>query len=223
MESALFSTRSSFPGAAVNIRFVPLHRVQDGREALLPDISDQAVNEGHWPELLDRLFVVISQFENIIPAHPILRDHRVKQQLTKQTGVLNTYMSIMATETEAKMADYTFDGKRLIKKSSGQKLANVDRNMIRFFNGAVFGQIESKNLRDSHGKKVGEFDGKDVKDDRGKKVISIKEIQNLIEGEAGISMAAMWFFFVKDRKGHAGVLRRAPTGVGLPLEPAIRT
>ena len=172
----------------------------------LPDIADQAVNEGHWPELLDTLFVVISQFENIILAHPILRDHRVKQQLTKQTGVLNTYMSIMATETEAKMADYTFDGKRLIKKSSGQKLAEVDRDTIRSYNGAVFGQIESKNLRDSHGKKVAEFDGKDVKDDRGKKVISIKDIQNLIEGEAGISMAAMWFFFVKDRKDHAGVL-----------------
>jgi len=104
------------------------------------------------------------------------------------------------------MADYTFDGKRLIKKSSGQKLAEVDRDTIRSYNGAVFGQIESKNLRDSHGKKVAEFDGKDVKDDRGKKVISIKDIQNLIEGQAGISMAAMWFFFVKDRKDHAGVL-----------------
>jgi hypothetical protein len=121
-------------------------------------------------------------------------------QLTKRMGVLIIYL------TEAKMADYTFDGKRLIKKSSGQKLADVDRNMIRFYNGAVFGQIESKNLRDSHGKKVGEFDGKDVKDDKGKKLISIKDIQNIIEGEAGISMAAMWFFFVKDRKDHAGVL-----------------
>jgi hypothetical protein len=104
------------------------------------------------------------------------------------------------------MADYTFDGKRLVKKSSGQKLAEVDRNTIRSYNGAVFGQVESKNLRDSHGKKVGEFDGKDVKDDRGKKVISIKDIQNIIEGEAGINMAAMWFFFVKDRQDHAGVL-----------------
>ncbi len=104
------------------------------------------------------------------------------------------------------MADYTFDGKRLKKKSSGQKLAEVDRDTIRSTNGAVFGQMESKNLRDSHGKKVAEFDGKDVKDDRGKKVISIKDIQNVIEGEPGISLAAMWFFFVKDRKDHAGVL-----------------
>ena len=104
------------------------------------------------------------------------------------------------------MADYTFDGKRLVRKSSGQKVAEIDRDTIRSYNGAVFGQVESRNLRDSHGKKVAEFDGKDVKDDRGKKVISIKDIQNVIEGTAGITMAAMWFFFVKDRKDHAGVL-----------------
>jgi hypothetical protein len=121
-------------------------------------------------------------------------------------GGLNLYLSPRAIETEGKMADFTFDGKRLIKKSSGQKLAEVDKDTIRSYNGAVFGQIESKNLRDSHGKKVAEFNGKEIKDDRGKKVISITDIQNIIEGEAGISMAAMWFFFVKDRKDHAGVL-----------------
>ena len=104
------------------------------------------------------------------------------------------------------MADYTFDGKRLIKKSSGQKLAEIDKDTIRSYNGAIFGQIEKKNLRDSHGKKVAEFNGKEVKDDRGKKVIGIKEIQEIIEGEAGIAMAAMWYFFVRGRKDHAGVL-----------------
>jgi hypothetical protein len=129
-----------------------------------------------------------------------------QQQLTKPVGVLIIYLSTLMIETEAKMADYTFDGRRLVKKSSGQKLAEVDRNTVRSYNGAVFGQIESKNLRDSHGKKVAEFDGKDVKDDKGKKVISIKDIQNIVEGEAGISMAALWYFFVKDRKDHAGVL-----------------
>ena len=104
------------------------------------------------------------------------------------------------------MADYSFDGKRLVKKSSGQKLAEIDRDTIRSYNGAVFGQVEGKNLRDSHSRKVAEFDGKDVKDDKGRKVISIKAIQDVIEGEAGIGMAALWFFFVKDRKDHAGVL-----------------
>jgi len=104
------------------------------------------------------------------------------------------------------MADYTFDGKRLVKKSSGQKLAEMDRDTIRSYNAAVFGQIEGKNLRDPHGKKVAEFDGKVVKDDRGTKVTSLSDIQDVIEGQAGIGMVAMWFFFVKDRKDHAGVL-----------------
>jgi hypothetical protein len=103
------------------------------------------------------------------------------------------------------MAEYTFDGRRLTKKSSGQKLAEVDRDTIRSYNGAVFGQIEKKNIRDSHGKKVAEFDGKEMKDDRGTKVITMKQIQEVIEGEPGIAMAAMWFF-VKGRHDHAGVL-----------------
>jgi len=123
-----------------------------------------------------------------------------------QLGVLIIYLSTMTIETEVQVADYTFDGRRLVKKSSGQKLADVDNNTIRSTNGAVFGQIESKNLRDSHGKKVAEFDGKEIKDEKGKKLISIKDIQNVIEGEAGISMAALWYFFVKDRQDHAGVL-----------------
>ena len=104
------------------------------------------------------------------------------------------------------MAEYSFDGRKLVKKSSGQKLGEVDRDTLRSSNGAVFGQIEKKNLRDSHGKKVAEFDGKDIKDDRGTKVISIKEIQQTIEGDPGIAMAALRFFFVRGRKDHAGVL-----------------
>jgi len=104
------------------------------------------------------------------------------------------------------MADYTFDGRRFVKTSSNQKLAELDRDTIRSYNGAVFGEIQGKNIRDSHGKKVAEFDGKDLKDDRGKKITSIKEIQETVEGDAGIAMAAMWLFFVKGRHDHAGVL-----------------
>jgi hypothetical protein len=104
------------------------------------------------------------------------------------------------------MADYSFDGKRLVKKSSGQKLGEVDKDTLRSYNGAVYGQIEKKNIRDSHGKKVAEFDGKEIKDDKGRKIIAIKDVQSVIEGDAGINMAALWFFFVKDRKEHAGVL-----------------
>ncbi len=104
------------------------------------------------------------------------------------------------------MAEYTFDGKRFVKKSSGQKLAELDRDTLRSYNGAVFGQIQGRNLRDSHGKKVAEFDGRDIKDDRGKKVISLKDLQQIVEGTPGIGMAGMWYFFVRDRPQHAGML-----------------
>jgi hypothetical protein len=104
------------------------------------------------------------------------------------------------------MAEYSFDGRKLVKKSSGQKLGEVDKDTLRSSNGAVFGQIEKKNLRDSHGKKVAEFDGKDIKDDRGTKISSIKDVQEVIEGDPGIAMAALWYFFVRGRKDHAGVL-----------------
>ncbi len=104
------------------------------------------------------------------------------------------------------MADYSFDGRKLVKKSSGQKIAEIDRDTLRSYNGAVFGQIEGKNLRDSHGKKVAEFNGKEIKDDRGKKVIGAKELQEVIEGDVSIAMAGLWYFFVKGRHDHAGML-----------------
>lgn len=94
------------------------------------------------------------------------------------------------------MPEYTFDGKRL-KKSSGQKMGEIERNLVRAWNAAKIGEIEGKNLRDAHGKKVAEFDGKTLKDDLGKKLMTLAEIRKVIEGEDGISLAAMWYFFVR--------------------------
>jgi hypothetical protein len=94
------------------------------------------------------------------------------------------------------MADYTFDGKRL-KSRSGQKIGEIDRNLVRAYNGAKFGEIEGKNIRDAHGKKVLEFDGRIIRDDMGKKISIIDDIRKLIEGEASISVVALWYFFIK--------------------------
>lgn len=94
------------------------------------------------------------------------------------------------------MPDYIFDGKRL-KKSTGQKAGEIDRNLVRAWNGAKLGEIEGKNIRDAHGKKVLEFDGKNIKDETGKKITTIEEIQETVEGEGGISLVALWYFFIK--------------------------
>jgi hypothetical protein len=46
------------------------------------------------------------------------------------------------------------------------------------------------------GKKVLSFDGKNAKDDTGKKLATIEGIRKIVEGEAGIPLVAMWYFFV---------------------------
>jgi hypothetical protein len=93
------------------------------------------------------------------------------------------------------MAEYIFDGRRM-KKRSGQKEGELDKNLIRAWNGAQLGEIEGTNVRDSHGKKVLELDGKTVKDETGKKIATMEDIRKVVEGEAGISLVAMWYFFV---------------------------
>lgn len=97
------------------------------------------------------------------------------------------------------MPDYIFDGKKL-KKRSGQKEGELDRNLVRAWNGAQLGEIEGTNIRDAHGKKVLEFDGKNVKDDTGKKIATIEDVRKIVEGEAGISLVAMWYFFIWSKK-----------------------
>jgi hypothetical protein len=93
------------------------------------------------------------------------------------------------------MAEYLFDGKKL-KKRSGQKEGEVDRNIIRAWNGEQVGEIDGNNIKDANGKKVLEFDGKNIKDDTGKRIETIEELRKVVEGPPGISLVAVWYFFV---------------------------
>lgn len=93
------------------------------------------------------------------------------------------------------MIEYIFDGKKL-KKRSGQREGEIDGSLVKSWNGATLGEIEGKNIKDSNGKKVLEFDGKNIKDDTGKKIATIHDVRKIIEGGVGISLVAMWYFFV---------------------------
>jgi hypothetical protein len=103
---------------------------------------------------------------------------------------------VITLAEERNMAEYSFDGK-VLRNRSGQKMGEIDRTTVRAWNSALLGEIDRKNIRDAHGKKVAEFDGKTVKDDLGNKLASLKEIQEAIEGGGGMSLAAVWYFFVK--------------------------
>jgi len=93
------------------------------------------------------------------------------------------------------MAEYLFDGKRL-KKRTGQREGELDGAIVRAWNGTQVGEIDGKNIKDSQSGKVLEYDGKNIKDDTGKKLAAIEEVRKIVEGEAGISLVAMWYFFV---------------------------
>jgi hypothetical protein len=97
------------------------------------------------------------------------------------------------------MAKYTYDGTYL-RDSSGRKMGEIDRYYVRGWNAALLGQIDRKSIRDASGKKLLDFDGKTLKDDMGKKVAAMKDIQELIEGEPDIGMAAAWFFLIKQQQ-----------------------
>jgi hypothetical protein len=94
------------------------------------------------------------------------------------------------------MAEYTYDG-TVLRDGSGRKMGEIDRNYVRGWNAALLGQIDRKSIRNYDGKKLLDFDGKTLKDDRGKKVATMKQIQELIDGEPDIGMAAAWYFFIK--------------------------
>ncbi|MBN1409226.1 MAG: hypothetical protein JW969_00180 [Spirochaetales bacterium] len=93
------------------------------------------------------------------------------------------------------MAEYTFDGFKL-RNASGSKVGELEGSYVRAPNAALLGEVQGNNIRDSRGKKLLEFDGKNIKDDRGKKITTIDEIKKLIEGESGIELVAMWYFFI---------------------------
>ena len=76
--------------------------IQDGRETLVPVVSDQIVNEGHWTELLDRVFVVLSQFSDIILGHPILRDH---PRLQAEADAISEKMATLYQEIGKRIVD----------------------------------------------------------------------------------------------------------------------
>ncbi|MBN2559629.1 MAG: hypothetical protein JXQ75_01685 [Phycisphaerae bacterium] len=94
------------------------------------------------------------------------------------------------------MAEYTFDG-RWLRNRNGQKMGEIDRSTVRAWNSARLGEIDRKNIRDPYGKKVAEFDGKNLKDDMNNKIATIQEMQQAIEGEGGIKLAAMWYLIVR--------------------------
>jgi hypothetical protein len=60
--------------------------VLDGtKEKLQDDIEDEAVNEGHYFEVMDRAAVIMAHFEDNITSHPVVRKNSQLTNLSQKT------------------------------------------------------------------------------------------------------------------------------------------
>lgn len=94
------------------------------------------------------------------------------------------------------MSDFKLVGNDL-RNHSGSKVAYIDGSSIRDSHGSKVATIDGRNIRDSHGSKVAEFDGENVRDSHGTRIGILKDVQKAIDGQGGISLVALWLFFVR--------------------------
>ncbi len=96
------------------------------------------------------------------------------------------------------MGNFKFDGKTL--KSGGTVLANVSGNNIRKGSGgSIVANIKGDNVRDGSGGTVlFNLKGTDIrKGSGGTKLATMKDVEKAIDGHGGITLAALWYCFVR--------------------------
>lgn len=97
------------------------------------------------------------------------------------------------------MADYKFDGKYFVDRSS-KRVAEIDGNYLKdYSNSKRVAEIEGNYIKDySNSKRVVEINGDTIKDySNSKTLCSINDIRKTIDGPGGKSLVAFWWFFVR--------------------------
>ncbi len=95
------------------------------------------------------------------------------------------------------MADYKFDGKYLCCNRSHKRLAEVDGKFIKDDKLRRVGEVNGKYISDAALRRVAEFDGETIKDQALRRVASIGDVKRAIDGPGGITLVALWLFFVR--------------------------
>ncbi len=94
------------------------------------------------------------------------------------------------------MSEFKLAGNDL-RNHIGSKVAYIDGSSIRDSHGSKVATVDGRNIRDSHGSKVAEFDSENIRDSHGARIATIKDVQKAIDGQGGISLVALWLFFVR--------------------------
>ncbi|MFN1835269.1 hypothetical protein AB2B38_008405 [Balneola sp. MJW-20] len=93
------------------------------------------------------------------------------------------------------MAGYKFDGKYLT--SSGRRVGKVQGDYIIDSSSRRVGKVQGDYILDKSGRRLGSFDGKYLKDKSGRRIIDRNGIEKDIDGNGGVTLAALWLLFVR--------------------------
>ncbi len=63
------------------------------------------------------------------------------------------------------------------------------------------GRIDGKVIRDARGNPLAEFDGKCLRNPAGQKIATVDQVHRQLEGAKGITLAALWLFFIRTEDG----------------------
>lgn len=85
-----------------------------------------------------------------------------------------------------------------IKDRTGRKIGMLSGNDIKDSSGKRLGFIQGKDIKDSSGRRIAFVAGNDLKSANGQLLDKLDKISVSIDGPYhGVTMAAIWLFFVK--------------------------
>ncbi len=93
------------------------------------------------------------------------------------------------------MASYRFDGRVLTER--GRKVGELRGNDIYDRRNSRIGKIDGQEIRDRSNRRVAKFDGRYVRDSGNSRIARIEDVNKAIDGVGGVSLVAMWLFFVR--------------------------
>lgn len=93
------------------------------------------------------------------------------------------------------MADYKFDGRWLTERS--RRIAELRGNDIYDARHSRVGKINGEELRDRSNRRIARFDGRSIRDSSNRVIGDMGDVERAIDGIGGMSLVAMWVFFVR--------------------------
>ncbi len=93
------------------------------------------------------------------------------------------------------MANYRFDGRHL--KERGRKVGELRGDVIYDRRNRRLGRIDGDIIRDARNTRVARFDGRIIRDSGNRRIAGLNDVTGAIDGIGGVSLVAMWFFFVR--------------------------